>query len=36
MSRWADAATIDSLTPQVARQIETLTAGASTELAAAS
>jgi hypothetical protein len=36
MSRWADTATIDSLTPQVARQIEMLTAGASTELAAAS
>ncbi|MFN2623459.1 MAG: glycosyltransferase family 4 protein [Chthoniobacterales bacterium] len=36
MSHWIDIATIDSLMPQVARQIEMLTAGASTELAGSS
>ena len=35
MNGWSDDSTIDSLVPQVARQIELLTAGASTELARA-
>jgi glycosyltransferase involved in cell wall biosynthesis len=35
MSSWSDPSTIDSLTPRVARQIEMLTAGGSTELARA-
>jgi glycosyltransferase involved in cell wall biosynthesis len=36
MTGWSDASSIDSLSPQVARQIALLTAGASTEFSAAS
>lgn len=36
MTSWSDGSTIDALSPQVARQIALLTAGASTELAATS
>jgi hypothetical protein len=35
MSGWSDNSMIDSLAPQVARQIKLLTAGASTDLARA-